>query len=138
MLEWAARLRKREVDGTPGLHPAIAQAYRDNLAPIYRFIYWKVGNRETAEDLTGDVFAKAVRWLSTERSPQAVQAWLYATARTTIVDHGRGQIGETVDIADLEAFLYDPAEESSGSGHKATEHADRLLAALPERERTVL
>lgn len=137
MLEWAARLRRRETDDTRTLHPGVVRAYRDNLAPVYLFIYRKVGNRETAEDLTSDVFAKAIRWLSADHSPQAVQAWLYATARTTIVDHWRGQIGDTVDIAELELLLHDSNAER-GDEQRAIQQVDRLLAALPERERTVL
>ena len=28
------------------------QVYRENLGPIYRYVYRQVGNREAAEDLT--------------------------------------------------------------------------------------
>src|SRR6266487_2477622 len=35
--------------------------YRENLGPIYRYVYSKVRNREEAEDLTSHIFIKAVR-----------------------------------------------------------------------------
>lgn len=145
MLEWAARLRRREVAEVAGPYPAVAEAYRANLEPIYRFIYRKVGNREAAEDLTGEVFAKAVRGLRAERSPQATQSWLYATARTTIVDYWRRHASEAadLDIADLEDILGAPGEGSGPRSSATVEtvaegRVERLLAALPERDRAVL
>ena len=48
-----------------------------------------VGNREEAEDLTSQVFLKAVRSMNAERSSQAGQKWLYQVARTTIADYWR-------------------------------------------------
>ncbi|MGH2517273.1 MAG: sigma factor, partial [Ktedonobacterales bacterium] len=63
--------------------------YEDNLVVIYRFIYSKVGNREEAEDLTSQVFVKALRGLDAERDAQSMQSWLFQVARTTIADHWR-------------------------------------------------
>ena len=37
--------------------------YRENLGLIYRYVYSKMGNREEAEDLTSQIFLKAVRGL---------------------------------------------------------------------------
>ena len=41
--------------------------YQENLGVVYRFVYSKVGNREEAEDLTSQVFLKAVRGLDREQ-----------------------------------------------------------------------
>lgn len=135
MLEWVARLRRQEVVVPAGPQQAIGEVYRANLAAVYRFIYRHVGNRETAEDLTGEVFVKAVQGLQADRAPQAVQSWLYATARTTIVDYWRRQIGETVDIAELASILPD---RSSGDERWEADMRRRvaaLLDCLPPRER---
>ena len=37
------------------------------MVPIYRFIYARVGNRPDAEDLTAQVFMRAVEQLDTSR-----------------------------------------------------------------------
>src|SRR5690348_3193880 len=63
--------------------------YQEQLGPIYRFIYSKVGNREEAEDLTSQVFLKAVRSLDSERGPASVRRWLFQVARTTVADYWR-------------------------------------------------
>src|SRR5438876_10911671 len=55
--------------------------YQENLNLIYRYIYSKVENREDAEDLTSQIFVKAVRSVDAERGPQSMQKWLFQVAR---------------------------------------------------------
>ena len=68
---------------------AFQSFYQENLGPIYRYVYSKVGNREEAEDLTSHVFIKAVRSLNYECNPQSTRSWLFQVARTTIADYWR-------------------------------------------------
>ena len=51
--------------------------YEEKFTLIYRYVFSKVGNREEAEDLTSEIFLKAVRSIDQERSPQTIQYWLY-------------------------------------------------------------
>ena len=80
---------------TVDAHSAQAQqallrtVYEENLTAVYRFIYGKVGAREEAEDLTSQVFMKALRGLDRARDPQSIQNWLFQVARTTVADHWR-------------------------------------------------
>ncbi len=141
MLEWAARLRRREVVEPPGPHQGVADAYCAHLEPIYRYIYRKVGNRETAEDLTAEVFARAVQGLDTARAPHAIGAWLYAAARTSIVDHWRAQAGGTVDIALLEEMIAAPTttgDATTPTGASSERQVAAILSGLDERDQTVL
>lgn len=117
---------------------ALGSAFQENAAQLYRYIFSKVGNAPLAEDLTSQVFLKAMRWLQQDRSPASVRGWLYATARTTIVDYWREQARlETIPLDDLEIALFqgpDPEEEA----RRTRERAARVLCKLPEREREVL
>ena len=118
--------------------------YRENLGPIYRYVYGKVGNREEAEDLTSHIFIKAVRSLDRERTPQSTRSWLFRVARTTIADYWRAFYRTATSSFDalLEAGWQGPTEhededrlfESSSSA----DHVQRLLQALPERDREIL
>lgn len=65
----------------------LADIYRTYAADLQRSIASKVGDPFLAEDLTSIVFLKALRWLRADQSAESVRGWLYATARTTIVDH---------------------------------------------------
>src|ERR671924_2402054 len=88
-------------------HTPLGSAFRENAARIYRFIYPKVGNREAAEDLTSQVFLKAVRWLAQDRSADSIRAWLYTVARSTIADYWRAQSQQpTVPLGEPDAVLF--------------------------------
>ena len=115
--------------------------YQENLNLIYRFVYSKVGNREEAEDLTSQIFMKAVRGINTERGPLSVQKWLFQVARTTIADYWRAhyRIATSSLEALLEAGWEGPAAcENAVINTSPTERIQRLLQALPEHHREVL
>jgi RNA polymerase sigma-70 factor (ECF subfamily) len=115
--------------------------YQENLGLIYRYVYSKVGNREEAEDLTSQIFIKAVRSVDTERGPQSIQKWLFQVARTTIADYWRTHYRVSVNSLDelLEAGWEGPAEEESTVvSSSPLERVQRILQALPEHYREVL
>jgi RNA polymerase sigma-70 factor (ECF subfamily) len=67
----------------------LQQIYNAHVEQIYKFVYFKVGNREDAEDITSQVFIKAAHSLDVTQEEQTRLAWLYQVARTTITDHWR-------------------------------------------------
>lgn len=108
---------------------------------VYRFVYSKVGNREEAEDLTSQVFLKAVRGLDHERGSQSIQSWLYQVARTTIADYWRAfyKVRATSLESMLEQGWEEPAEERVElASYRPEERVRRLLELLPPHYREVL
>ena len=97
-------------------------------------------NQQEAEDLTSQVFLKAVRGLNVERGRQSGQAWLYQVARTTLIDYWRSHARMTHSLEALqEAGWEGPAQRDPfGLDGRPTERVQGLLQALPEREREVL
>lgn len=119
----------------------LRRLYEDNLHVIYRFIYSKVGNREEAEDLTSQVFIKAVRSIDNSRDAASIQSWLFQVARTTIADHWRSFYQLRAHSLDelLEAGWEGPAELDPPPRIAAPQdRAARLLERLPEHYREVL
>ena len=115
--------------------------YEENLGLIYRFVYSKVGNREEAEDLTSQIFTKAVRGVDTERGAQSMHKWLFQVARTTIADYWRAHYRISTSSLDqlLEIGWEGPAdEEPAAMSSTPTERVHRILQALPEHYREVL
>jgi len=119
--------------------------YRENLGPIYRYVYSKVGNREEAEDLTSHIFIKAVRSIDYERNPQSTRKWLFQVARTTVADYWRAFYRRATSSLDalLEAGWEVPSENEDDdqlSVHSSiqADTVERILQALSERHREVL
>lgn len=69
----------------------ITEIYDTYHHPIYRFIYRRVGDVDTARDLTADVFRKLVEAIQKTLPIENVPAWLYRTAHNTVVDFYRRQ-----------------------------------------------
>ena len=69
---------------------AWARLYEDYFPKIYRYIALKVQNRTEAEDLTEQVFLKA---LESSRSFKwrgvPISSWLFRIARNQVIDHWR-------------------------------------------------
>jgi RNA polymerase sigma-70 factor (ECF subfamily) len=115
--------------------------YQENLARVYHFVYIKVKNREVAEDLTSQIFLKAVRHLDYERSSQSIRSWLLQVASTTVVDYWRAFYRTPTSSLDvlLEAGWEGPTEDVFlGANDSAAEQLQHILQQLPERDREVL
>ncbi|HEU5349013.1 MAG TPA: RNA polymerase sigma factor [Ktedonobacterales bacterium] len=119
----------------------LQRLYEDNLHVIYRFVYSKVGNREEAEDLTSQVFIKAVRSIDSARDTASIQSWLFQVARTTIADHWRSFYQLRAHSLDdlLDAGWEGPAEsQQSPRLASSQERVNRILERLPDHYRQVL
>jgi RNA polymerase sigma-70 factor, ECF subfamily len=81
------RLLRRAQQGNAD---AFAQLYRANVQAIYRYIYHRVNDVHLAEDLTGDVFTRALKSMATYRDQgKPFVAWLYRIAHARVVDFYR-------------------------------------------------
>jgi RNA polymerase sigma-70 factor (ECF subfamily) len=84
-----ARLIERAQKGDKA---ALAELYRGHVEMVYRYVYARVGDAAVAEDLTAQVFLKAVEGLPNyELSGRPFAAWLYRIAYARTVDHWRQQ-----------------------------------------------
>jgi RNA polymerase sigma-70 factor, ECF subfamily len=73
-----------------GSREAIGALYDLFHQKIYRYLYYRTSDRQTAEDLTADVFLKMVQALPAYRpGPTPFLAWLFQIARNLVIDHYR-------------------------------------------------
>ncbi len=68
---------------------AFGKIYDKYLDRIYRFIFFRVSSKEQAEDLSSQVFLKALEYLDEKRKINNLQAFLYQIARNLIIDFYR-------------------------------------------------
>ena len=71
---------------------ALAEIHNTYFAPIFRYIAFRVGDRDTAEDLASEVFARLLSALRDRTAPQqTLRGWLYGVAARVVSDHHRKQ-----------------------------------------------
>jgi RNA polymerase sigma-70 factor (ECF subfamily) len=69
---------------------AFAELYEAYFDKIYRYIMLKTGNQADAEDMTQQVFLKALKSLPSYKYQEVpFSAWLYRIAHNQMVDHFR-------------------------------------------------
>jgi RNA polymerase sigma-70 factor, ECF subfamily len=114
--------------------------YQEHLDPIYRFVYSYVRNREVAEDLTSQIFLKAMSSLDLERSAYSCSAWLFLVARTTIADYWRAHCrrAATHSLEELVEAGWEGPVGANPVRNKAADRVEDILQTLPERDREVL
>lgn len=107
---------------------AFGHLYETYLDRIYRYIYFRVTDEQTAEDLISQVFTKA--WENLDRyqpSGRPFIAWLYTIAHNTVIDHYRTR-KDTVAIENTLSLASDsPSPDEQVELHF---EADNLRSAL--------
>ena len=81
-----ASLALRAGKGEPA---AFGQLYDRYVEAVYRYVYYRVRNDAEAEDLTSEVFMRAMRAIARYEPRQAFLAWLYRIARNAVIDRAR-------------------------------------------------
>lgn len=85
-----------------------AEIYDKYVGAIYRFIYFKVKEPQTAEDLTGETFLKTWQYLQNGTKINNIRAFFYRTASNLVTDHYRKQSNAAIPIEiDKEADIED-------------------------------
>src|SRR5256886_4402119 len=106
-------------------------AYQTHVTAIYQYIYGRVGNRPDAEDLTAQVFVKAINGMRSDVSVPELRSWLYRVAQTTLADHWREYYAEGAGALDDDVTQQPAPRENP----EAVQRVDSLLATLPESYR---
>ena len=100
MMDLVERAQAGEAD-------AFGRLYDQYSDTVYRYIYYRVGGKATAEDLTSETFLRALRRISTFTwQGRDFGAWLVTIARNLVADHfksGRYRLEVTTgDVLDAD------------------------------------
>jgi RNA polymerase sigma factor (sigma-70 family) len=79
-------LAKRAIAGDAEAFGGLYDRYVD---AVYRYVYYRIGDHAEAEDVTSDVFFKALRAIPRYQPRQPFLAWLYRIARNAVIDRSR-------------------------------------------------
>jgi RNA polymerase sigma-70 factor (ECF subfamily) len=129
-------LIRRAQEGEPNV---VGDLYERYQRGIFRFIYYRVGDLHTAEDLTSDVFLRMIEKLPNYSGHSVTfQAWLFQIARNLSIDHYRkSSIRKNVQLMDDFPEGGDGPLEMVSKG-LTSEKLYHALVQLPENQRDVI
>jgi RNA polymerase sigma-70 factor (ECF subfamily) len=113
----------------------IGELFQLYHASLVRMIYRRTGDRDRAEDLAQETFARAV-----EAPPTNPRPWLFAVALNLVREDGRRSVrqGRRLQLLRAESPDAAPAPDDEFDRGESRDAVRRALAALTERDREAL
>ena len=102
-----AALARRAGSGEAEAFGVLYDRYVD---AVYRYVFYRVRNEAEAEDVTSDVFMRALRAIPKYEPRQAFLAWLYRIARNAVIDRSRRQ-GARQQVSFEDALAHPNADQ---------------------------
>ncbi len=138
-----AQLIQDTLAGDDEAFNALVQKYQKS---VHALAWRKIGDFQDAEEVTQDTFLRAYKNLSTLRNPHQFAGWLYIIANRLCINwlHKQKfavQSLEDTPVKEIEQASYthyESEEREIAASEYRLERARKLLATLPESERTVL
>ena len=99
---------------------SFARLYEQYLPKIFQYVSYRVGDRTAAEDLTADIFNKALtNFTKFDSGKASFSTWIFSIARNTLIDYYRKRSSE---------------QKLRNNNNKETESGARVFSASPEEE----
>ena len=119
---------------------AFGALYDRYFPQIYRFAYSRCRDQSVAEDVTQDVFFKALRNIQRYTySGHPFSSWLYQIAVNAVADHYRGPVGKEVELEEGASM---PSNEPTVVDEVVRRDRSRRVWAaiddLPPQQRTAM
>ncbi|MDP5276987.1 RNA polymerase sigma factor [Chengkuizengella axinellae] len=110
---------------------------------IFTLIFQMIGHRETAEDLSQEVFIKLFRTLASFQGNSKFKTWLYRLTVNLVIDHRRSQKKKSVVawVDELKDKLFtDSSEEPEAKAlvKEKQELVHQLINDLPDKYRIII
>ncbi|MFQ5855258.1 MAG: sigma-70 family RNA polymerase sigma factor [Anaerolineae bacterium] len=118
---------------------ALAEIYDRYADKIYQYIFHRVGSRPVAEDLTSDVFVRALEAI--ERNTFAhtsLRAWLYRVAHNIVVDHYHAQPSQQPMLLDERLGVVSPDPRPRIEAGLAQAGLRTALSRLTDKQHQVI
>lgn len=116
-------------------------AYDQYAEKIYKHIFFRVNNKELAEDMTAETFLKAWNYVAKGEVVKNFKSFLYRIAHNMIVDHYRqkSQAPLSLDaLRETESDRIEPVMESGENTKIDFEILKKKMETLPESYKEML
>jgi len=124
------------------------QLFREHFHSVYRYVYYMVGNKADAEDVTQEVFMKIAQHYEEFRGDSSLTSWIFTIARRTVIDFSRkkktikyltfwkNHIPENYEVADPDDLMGNPGDALIQK--EKHEEISKLVRKLPEKLQSVI
>lgn len=130
-------------------HREFINLYDENVVGIYRYIFLRVSSKETAQDLTSEVFLRTWEYIGLSMTGSGVmvsaqikspRAFFYRVAKNLVVDFYREKAKAPISLEELEIQLPDTESNPEEKTSLALEMApvQRALSGLKDDYRDVI
>jgi len=118
---------------------ALSQIHDQYYAPIFRYALYRTGDRETAEDIASEVFARLLQGLRSGAGPKTtLVGWLFGVAARVVSDHFRQTFRTpTVELDDV-LTDYDDTPSTLTLAALEREELRQALLSLTEEQQHVI
>lgn len=82
----------------PSTPEDLGAAFKNLQTRLRQYLRRRVADPALADDLLQEVFVKAATAMGASHAPQNLTGWLYAAARTTVIDYYRAAKPDTVEL----------------------------------------
>src|SRR3989344_710818 len=121
-----------------GQSDAFGLLYDRYFDKIYRYVYYKVLNKDTTEDLVSDIFFKAIQKIDTfDQTKGIFSSWLYNIALNSIIDHYRSR-KHHADIEDAYDLSLDERIEEKIDAKDNLQKVSEYLNYLSPKQREIV
>src|SRR5215207_7093987 len=113
----------------------LTQLFEQHYESLVRMLYRRTGDRDRAEDLAQETFARAVA-----APPNNPRPWLFAVALNLVREDGRRSVrqGRRLQLLRAEAVDESPAPDEEMDRRDGAAAVRSALARLNERDREAL
>jgi len=134
----ATRLRALVDLAREGDAEAFGQLYDHYVSGVFRFVYYRVGSRQLAEDLTSETFVRGLRAIQRFNwQGKDFGAWLTTIARNLVADHFKSSRSrlELVSETIPEGKTHAPSPEQEVLALISNEMLFEAVSGLPPEQR---
>ena len=124
-----------------GDEKAFGELYNAYVHDIYRYMLYRVGNAEVAQDLTAEVFLRAMEGLARYQDREIPWlAWLYRIAHARVVDHYRRtrRAGEHEDIDEVDVVVDPDLDSDLVMNFQQKKLREALLKLSSDQQQVIL
>ncbi|QSZ27116.1 RNA polymerase sigma factor [Aceticella autotrophica] len=105
--------------------------YEKNFDDVYRYVYFKIGNKWDTDDIVSEIFKKAYeKYKSIKSNPRS---WLFSIAKNTITDHYRKNKNVTLED-NISYFSYHDIFENKFEKEAEIDCLKKSIYSLPKEE----